>query len=171
MKTNMTRRDWLAASGSGFGSLALAAMLAGERDAAAASGLATHPACIYPPKVKRVVQLFSAGAASHLDLFDYKPELVRQHGKPSDFGEHVEAFQNGLGPWLKPIWDFKPSGGCGKLLSEPVAALGEVVDRMAFIHNMVSTSGVHSAATLLQTTGFVLPGFPGAGCWVSKRSG
>jgi len=46
-----------------------------------------------------------------------------------------------------------------------------VVDRMAFIHNMVSTSGVHSAATLLQTTGFVLPGYPGAGCWVSYALG
>ena len=169
---SMTRRDLLAASGSGFGSLALAAMLAGERDAAAATGgTAVHPACVFPPKVKRVVQLFMAGAASHIDLFDYKPELVRQHGKPSDFGEPVEAFQNGLGPWLKPIWDFKPYGGCGKLLSEPVAALGDVVDRLAFIHNMVSTSGVHSAATLLQTTGFVLPGFPGAGCWVSYALG
>ena len=83
----MSRRDWLAASGSGFGSLALAAMLAGERDAAAAAGASVvHPACIYPPKVKRVVQFFMAGAASHIDLFDYKPELVRQHGKPSDFG-------------------------------------------------------------------------------------
>nr|MCS5617639.1 DUF1501 domain-containing protein [Pirellulales bacterium] len=172
MHSPLNRRDFLARSGSGFGSLALAAMLAGERDAAAAAGAGSiHPACVYPPRVKRVVQLFSAGAASHIDLFDYKPELVRQHGKPSDFGEHVEAFQNGLGPWLKPIWDFKPYGGCGKLLSEPVAALGDVVDRMAFIHNMVSTSGVHSAATLLQTTGFVLPGFPGAGCWVSYALG
>ena len=40
-----------------------------------------------------------AGAASHLDLFDYKPELIKRHGEPSDFGEHVEAFQDGLGPW------------------------------------------------------------------------
>ncbi|NCA12100.1 DUF1501 domain-containing protein, partial [bacterium] len=74
----MNRREWLAASGSGFGSLALAALLAGERDAAAAAGAPTlHPACVYPPKVNRVVQLFMAGAASHVDLFDYKPELVR----------------------------------------------------------------------------------------------
>jgi hypothetical protein len=169
---NINRRDFLARSGGGFGTLAMAALLADERDAAAAAGAATlHPACVYPPKVKRVVQLFMAGAASHIDLFDYKPELVRQHGKASDFGEPVEAFQNGLGPWLKPIWDFKPYGGCGKLLSDVVVPLGDVVDRMAFIHNMVSTSGVHSAATLLQTTGFVLPGFPGAGCWVSYALG
>jgi hypothetical protein len=56
-----------------------------------------------------------AGAASHIDLFDFKPELVKRHGQPSDFGEPVEAFQNGLGPWLKPVWDFKPYGKCGKL--------------------------------------------------------
>jgi hypothetical protein len=172
MKKLLSRRDWLAASGCGFGSLALAALLAGERDAAAATGISTvHPACIYPPKVKRVVQLFMAGAASHLDLYDYKPELVRQHGKTSDFGEPVEAFQNGLGPWLRPIWEFKPYGHCGKLLSDVAAPLGDVVDQIAFIHNMVSPSGVHSAATLHQTTGFVLPGFPGAGCWVNYALG
>ena len=50
----------------------------------------------------------SAGAASHLDLWDFKPDLIKHHGEPSDFGEHVEAFQNGLGPWMKPVWEFKP---------------------------------------------------------------
>ncbi len=91
--------------------------------------------------------------------------------KPSDFGEPVEAFQNGLGPWLKPVWDFKPYGASGKMLSEPVSALGGVVDDISFIHNMVSKSGVHSAATLLQATGFLIPGFPGAGCWMSYGLG
>ena len=168
----ISRRDWLATSGGGLGGIALAALLAGQRETLAATGGAgLHPACIHPPRVKRVVQLFMAGAASHIDLFDHKPELVKRHGEPSDFGEPVEAFQDGLGPWLKPVWDFQPYGGCGKLLSEAVAPLGSVVDRLAFIHDMVSTSGVHSAATLLQTTGFVLPGFPGAGCWVSYALG
>ena len=174
LEQSLSRRELLAASGSGFGTLALAAMLAGERETLAATAGASgslHPACVYPPKVKRVVQLFMAGAASHIDLFDYKPALVKHHGEASDFGEPVEAFQNGLGPWLKPIWKFQPYGGCGKLLSEPVSALGDVADQLAFIHNMVSPSGVHSAATLHQTTGFVLPGFPGAGCWVSYALG
>ena len=168
----LTRREWLARYGGGLGGTALAAMLAGDRDAAAAAaGTVSHPARIHPPKVKRVVQLFMAGAASHIDLWDYKPALVKHHGQPSDFGEPVEAFQNGLGPWLRPIWGFEPCGQSGKMLAAPVAALGDVVDRIAFIHNMVSTSGVHSAATLLQTTGFVLPGFPGSGCWVSYALG
>ena len=96
---------------------------------------------------------------------------MKRHGQPSDFGEHVEAFQNGLGPWLKPVWDFKPYGQSGKMLSETVAPLGGVVDDLAFIHNLVGKSGAHSAATLLQATGFQLPGFPGAGCSVSYGLG
>ena len=165
----MTRRDFLWQSGGGLGGLALAAMLGNERALAEAGmfGSRLH----HPAKAKRVVQFFMAGAASHIDLFDYKPELAKRDGQPSDFGEPVEAFQNGLGPWLKPVWDFAPYGQCGKMLSETVAPLGAVADDLAFIHNVVGKSGVHSAATLLQATGFQLPGFPGAGCWVSYGLG
>jgi hypothetical protein len=164
-----SRREFLWHAGGGLGGLALSAML-GQHGALAAD--APGPRVLHhPAKAKRVVQFFMAGAASHLDLFDYKPELVRRHGQPSDFGEPVEAFQNGLGPWLRPLWDFRPYGRSGKLLSDAVAPLGEVVDDLAFVHNMVGKSGVHSAATLLQTTGFQLPGFPGAGCWVSYGLG
>lgn len=161
---NKSRREFLWRSGGGLGSLALTWMMAREE----ASGQLPIPS---KARAKRVVQFFMAGAASHLDLFDFKPELVKRHGQPSDFGEPVEAFQDGLGPWMKPIWDFRPYGKSGKLLSEPVAALGSVVDEIAFVHNMVSKSGVHSTATLLQSTGFLLPGFPGAGCWVSYGLG
>ncbi len=163
-----TRREFLWQAGGGLGRLALASMLANE-NALAQSG--PNKKLHHPAKAKRVVQFFMAGAASHLDLFDFKPELIKRHGQPSDFGEHVEAFQDGLGPWLRPVWDFKPYGQTGKMLGEPVAALGKVVDDIAFVHNMVSKSGVHSTATLLQATGFLLPGFPGAGCWVSYGLG
>jgi hypothetical protein len=167
----LSRRDFLWQSGGGLGGLALAAMLGQDRALAAeGAGPASLP-LHHPAKAKRVVQFFMAGAASHLDLFDFKPELIKRHGQPSDFGEPVEAFQNGLGPWLRPVWDFKPYGQCGKMLSEVVAPLGAVVDDLAFVHNMVGKSGVHSAATLLQSTGFQLPGFPGAGCWVSYGLG
>jgi hypothetical protein len=151
----ISRRDFL-------GSVALASLLA--RD-----GLASAPH--HPAKAKRVVHLFMAGGASHLDLFDFKPELVKRHGQPSNFGEHVEAFQNGLGPWLRPLWDFKPYGKSGKLLSEVVAPLGAIADELAFVHNVVGKTGVHSQGTLLQSTGFNRPGFPGMGCWVSYGLG
>lgn len=160
----LTRRDFLCQSGGGLGGIALACMFAH-------AGETASPKPHVPAKAKRVVQLFMAGGASHLDLFDYKPELVKRHGQKSEFGEHVEAFQDGLGPWTRPVWEFKPYGKCGKLLSEVVAALGPVVDDIAFIHNMVGKTGVHSQATYLQATGFQSPGFPGMGCWVSYGLG
>jgi hypothetical protein len=156
-----SRRHFLWHSGGGLGGIALSSLLASDSSAATSTSLTLH----HPPKARRVVQLFMAGAASAIDLFDFKPELVRRHGQPSDFGEHVEAFQNGLGPWLRPVWDFHPYGKSGKLLSDPVADLAPVVDDIAWIHNMVGKSGVHSQGTLLQTTGFIRPGFPSAGAW------
>ena len=169
---SLSRRELLSSVGHGFGALALAALLSDEVPAAPTPDTRTPtPGLHHPPRAKRVVQLFMAGAASHLDLFDFKPELVKRHGQPSDFGEHVEAFQNGLGPWLAPIWPFQPHGNCGKLLGEPVAELGRVVDELAFVHNVVGKTGVHSQATLLHTTGFQLPGFPGMGSWVSYGLG
>ena len=112
-----------------------------------------------------------AGAASHIDLFDHKPALEKHHGKKADFGEKVEAFQNGLGPWMRSPFEFSPYGESQKMLSDPVSPLGDCIDDIAFIHNMVGITGVHSSGTLLQTTGFQLPGFPGMGTWVSYGLG
>ncbi len=166
--TAQSRREFLWSAGGGLGGIALASMLAGET---AGAGPRPDGGLHHAPKARRVVQLFMAGGASHIDLFDYKPELVRRHGQPSDFGEAVEAFQNGLGPWMRPAWDFRRHGRCGKWLGEVVAPLGAVVDDIAFVHNMVGRTGLHSQGTLLQTTGFNLPGFPGMGCWVSYGLG
>lgn len=165
----MSRREFLWTSGGGLGGIALAALLAEEGLTADASP--SQRGLAYPPKAKSVIQLFMAGGASHLDLFDYKPELARRRGQPSDFGEHVEAFQDGLGPWLGPIWPFRPYGESGKMLSDVVADLGPVVDEIAFVHNVVGKTGVHSQGTLLQTTGFNRPGFPGMGAWISYGLG
>ncbi len=142
-----------------------------EAEARAAGGSARSEGIHHRPRAKRVVQLFMAGAASHVDLFDYKPRLWRDHGKKWDPGEKVELFQNGLGATYAPPWTFRPYGDCGKHLSEIVAPLGKCVDRMAFIHNLVGKTGVHSQATFLQSTGFQLPGFPGVGAWVSYALG
>ncbi len=172
----LSRREFLWRSGGGLGGIALASLLGSEGLLCSVARAASHggpPLALpqYPPRAKRVIQLFMSGAASHLDLFDFKPELLKRDGQKSDFGEHVEAFQDGLGPWMKPIWEFKPHGQCGKSLSEVVADLGGVVDDLAFVHNLVGKTGVHSQATYLQATGFQLPGFPGMGCWVSYGLG
>ena len=167
----ISRRDFLWQSGGGLGGLALAAMLGSDRTLAADSPTPASRPLHHPAKAKRVVQFFMAGAASHIDLFDFKPELIKRHGQPSDFGEPVEAFQDGLGPWLKPVWEFQPYGQSGRMLSEVVADLGPVADDLAMVHNMVGKTGIHSQATYLQSTGFQLPGFPGMGCWVSYGLG
>jgi hypothetical protein len=158
----LTRRQWLATAGQGFGALALGSLEAAE---------GSHRAQVFPAKARRVVQLFMAGAASHIDLFDYKPALIKHHGEAADFGETVETFQNGLDPWKRPVWGFQPRGNSGKMISEIVAPLGSCVDDICFVHNMVGKTGVHSQGTLLQATGFNLPGFPGMGCWINYAFG
>lgn len=164
----ISRRDFLNHSGGGFGALALGMMLSEEAARQERGALQTlhHPA-----KAKRVIQLFMGGAASHLDMWDHKPFLEQHHGEESDFGEHVEAFQNGLGPWMRSPFKFSPHGESGKMLSEVVEPIGECVDDIAFIHNLVGKTGVHSQATYLQATGFQRPGFPGMGSWVSYALG
>lgn len=171
-----TRRDLLTHGTTSFAGMAAAAMLLKDGVLAAQGepefGTGGVVKVLHrPAKAKRVVQLFMGGAASHLDLWDYKPALEKHHGEKSDFGEHVEAFQNGLGPWMKSPFRFAPYGDCGKMLSDVVAPIGECVDDITFIHNVVGKTGVHSQATYLQATGFQNPGFPGMGAWVSYALG
>ena len=153
------RRQFIANS---FGSLALTNLLANE-------GVISSPH--HPARAKRVVQLFMAGAASHVDLFDYKPRLEKEQGQQWDPGESVELFQSSPGASQQAYWEFQRYGQCGKFLSEPVSPLAKHVDDMAFVHNIVGQTGVHSQGTLLQTTGFSRPGFPSAGSWVSYALG
>jgi len=172
----MNRRDFLWQMGGGLGGVAFSSMLTDDAAGAPVEAqLGMHGVLTgklhHPPRAKRVVQLFMAGAASHIDLFDHKPWLTEHHGEKSDFGEHVEAFQNGLGPWMGSPFKFRPYGQSGKMLSDAVAPLGDVADEMAFVHNVVGKTGVHSQATMLQATGFQRPGFPGMGCWVSYGLG
>ena len=162
-----SRRDFLWRSGGGLGGIALAGMLC--RDGVLG---ATHPVGLHhEPKAKRVIQLFMGGAASHLDLFDHKPELIKRHGDKWDPGETVELFQSSPGKTFKSPWEWTRHGQCGQPLTSVVSELGQCVDDMAFIHNVVGKTGVHSQATYLQATGFQRPGFPGIGSWVSYGLG
>ncbi len=161
----MHRRDFLAS----FAGLALADLL--RRDGALAAPGVLGSGLHHPPRAKRVIQLFMAGAASHVDLWDHKPLLQQKDGQPWDPGEQVELFQSTPGACFASPWAFRPYGESGKALSDIVAPLGAVVDDLAFVHNVVGKTGVHSQGTLLQTTGFQLPGFPSAGSWVSHALG
>src|SRR5215470_7984231 len=170
----LSRREFLWQAGGGLGGIALAYLL-GEENALAASQHPTprtqRPTPHFSPRAKRVVQLFMSGAASQCDTFDYKPELIKRHGQKFDPGGKVELFQSDAGPCMKSPWDWRQYGQCGKWVSDLVPHLAGCVDDMAFVHSMISKSNVHGPATFMQNTGFVLPGFPSMGAWISYGLG
>lgn len=168
-QNHLYRRSFVRQSLAGLAGVALSDLML--REGAYGSPGAGPARLHHPPKVKRVIQLFMAGAASHVDTFDHKPLLQRHNGQPWDPGETVELFQSTPGACFASPWRFQPYGQSGKWLSDIVAPLGEVVDDIAFVHNLVGQTGVHSQGTLLQTTGFNFPGFPSAGSWVSYGLG
>src|SRR5262249_603048 len=92
-------------------------------------------------------------------------------GQKFDPGGKVELFQSDPGAVMKSPWQWKQYGQCGKWISDLVPHLGSCVDDMAFIHSMVSKSNVHGPATFMQNSGFVLPGFPSMGAWISYGLG
>ena len=171
----MTRRDWLWHSGGGLGGVALAALLAeageladGPRPRPEFNGGLHHPA-----RVKRVVQLFLNGGVSQPDTFDYKPALEAGHGKPFDpgSGEKPEGVTSTPGSLMKSPFPFKQHGQCGRWVSSVFPHLAAQVDRMAFLMAMPSRSNVHGPASYMMNTGFVLPGFPCFGAWLSYGLG
>jgi len=161
--TLLHRRDCLGRMATGLGGIALASLLP------AAAAEPTRP----PARVKRVIQLFMNGGASQCDLFDYKPELIARHGQAFDpgTGERVEASISVPGTVLKSPYTWARHGQCGRHVSSVLPHLAGCVDDMAFLMAMTSRSNVHGPATYLQNTGFLLPGFPTLGAWVSYGLG
>jgi hypothetical protein len=172
-KSKFDRREFLWRFGGGLGGIALAQLL-GEQN------LLAEPAAPHSEwkgglhhraRAKRVVQLFMSGAASQCDTFDYKPALIERHGQKFDPGGKVELFQSDPGPVMKSPWAWKQYGQCGKWISDLVPHIASCVDDIAFVHSMTSKSNVHGPATYMQNTGFVLPGFPNMGAWISYGLG
>jgi hypothetical protein len=169
------RRRFLWQAGGGLGGIALSYLLGSDGLLAGAPDARGQPdfngGLHHRARARRVVQLFMSGAASQVDTFDYKPELIRCHGQPFDPGGKVELFQSVPGACLKSPWIWKQHGACGKWISSLLPHLAACVDEMAFLHAMVSKSNVHGPATFMQNTGFVLPGFPSMGAWISYGLG
>lgn len=163
-----SRRRFLEQWGGGLGSIALAHLLGRESDAA---GPDLNGGLHHRAKAKRVVQLFMSGAASQCDMYDYKPLLVQRNGEKFDPGGTVELFQSDPGPVMRSPWEWRQHGESGKWMSSLVPHLAEWVDEMAFFPSMISKSNVHGPATFMQNTGFVLPGFPSMGAWISYGLG
>lgn len=163
-----TRRQFLWQSGGGLGGIALSWLLGQDRLLA---GNKLNGGLHHRAKAKRVVQFFMSGAASQCDLWDYKPQLIKRHGQKFDPGGKVELFQSNPGAIMKSPWKWKQYGESGRWISDAVPHLAKHADEMCFLHAMVSKSNVHGPATFMQNSGFVLPGFPSMGAWVSYGLG
>jgi hypothetical protein len=164
----LPRRHFLWQSAGGLGGLALAWML--NRDSRAGS-FSAPPVPHFPPRARRVVQIFCAGGVSHLDTFDYKPELERLHGKTLEGKGENKSFFGQPGKIMKSPYEFRQFGQCGHRVSSLLPHLAACVDDIAFIHSMVAKSNNHTPATFQMNSGFTMNGFPCMGSWISYGLG
>ena len=165
----LNRRDFLSKAGGGFGGLALAQML-GAETAGGGKWAGTH----FVPKAKRVIQLFMNGGVSQMDTFDPKPRLAELHGQAFDpgAGQLVESVTNSPGfKVLGSPFAFSQHGECGRWVSNVFPEMAGIVDDLAFLTSMTSKTNVHGLGSYMQNTGFILPGFPCMGAWISYGLG
>ncbi len=159
MSDNLNRRELLSWGSYGLTGAALASLMQGQTPQ------------MYTPSCKRVIHICLMGGLSHLDSFDYKPELARFHGKPFQSETRPETFFNRIGPLRKNDWEFKKRGKSGLLISELFPHIATVADELTVIRSMVADSANHTPATFQQNTGFQLNGFPVMGSWISYGLG
>ena len=123
------------------------------------------------PRAKRVLQIFCPGAASHMDLWEYKPMLEKFDGRPLPGEENMVSFQGKNGPLMRSPWGFKPAGQSGKMFSSMLPHMAQHVDDIAFFHGMQSKTNTHGPGCVFVNTGHPTEGFPSAGAWVSYALG
>ncbi len=168
-----TRRDFLSWSAQGLGSVALATLLTrdGVVQAASVPGEAADLPPHFAAKAKRVIHIYACGGVSQIDAFDFKPELIKQHGKPLTSSERPDVFFGKVGLLAKPVFEFKQRGQSGLWISDLFPKLAEVADELTFIQSMVAETSNHTPATFQANTGFRLNGFPVMGSWLSYGLG
>src|SRR4051812_42645327 len=166
----LTRRQCILEMGAGLGGIALMHLLANEQAFGAGIEASLQGGLHHVPKAKRVLQLFMNGGVSHIDTFDYKPALAERHGKKVDFGIKTAATSE-IGAIMKSPFEFKQHGECGRWVSNVFPHMAECVDEMAFLMAMASKTNVHGPASYMQNTGFLMPGFPSLGAWLSYGLG
>ncbi len=164
------RRCALWQLGGGLGGIALAQLLGQEVLGDTEASTKLNGGLHHPAKVRRIVQLFMNGGVSQMDTFDYKPELQKRHGEKVDFGVTAAA-TSVPGTVMKSPFEFNQHGQSGRWVSSVFPQLAECVDDMAFLMAMASKTNVHGPASYMQNTGFVSPGFPSMGAWISYALG
>ena len=165
----ISRRDWLARAGGGFGALALGSLL--DRGPAAAAELTSSRPPHFVPKAKAVISLFMQGGPSQVDTFDPKPELERLRGQrlpPSFASDGLQLqFMTAAGATLMPSpFKFSRHGQSGLAVSEIFAELGRHADRLAVVRSCHHESFIHGPALSLMHTGSLLLAHPSVGAWV-----
>lgn len=167
-----SRRDMLRASAGGFGQVMLAALAANR--AQAGSGAVSEPTAPSAPRIrpraKRVIFLFMWGGPSHVDLFDPKPRLSADSGKPLS-GNSVGSKQSQLGTVLGSPFKFARHGRSGIWMSELLPHLARHADRMCVIRSVHTEGTAHGEALLRLHTGQANLVRPSVGAWVSYGLG
>ena len=170
----LSRRSFLSSSGVGLGAVALNALL--SRDAPAAEkyrGLTGLPH--HPPKAKRVIYLYMSGGPSHLETFDYKPELDKLDGKamPESFtkGQPIAQLQGQALKVQGHLTNFKQHGKSGQWVSDYLPHHAKMVDDIAIVRSMVTDQINHDPAHTMMNTGTAISGRPSMGSWVTYGLG
>lgn len=163
----LSRRELFQRAGAGIGSVALSALL---NDQLMASNSQTH----FPAKAKNVIFIHMVGAPSHLDLYDYKPELQKLTGElvPDDLWEGLRlAFIREQPKLLGTQFKFRKHGESGVELSEVMPHLASVADELCVIKSLHTEHFNHAPAQLFFQTGFPRFGRPSLGSWVNYGLG
>ncbi len=172
----VTRRTFLRMSSQfSLGALALASILQNDKGAAATiAGPFSPRSPHHQPKVKRVIYLHMSGGPPHLDLFDYKPELVKWNDKPcpDEFLKGRKfAFTSGVPKLMGTPRQFAPRGKSGMWMSDAIPKLHDVADEICLIKSMNTDQFNHTPAELLLFTGSPRQGRPSMGSWVTYGLG
>ncbi|CAN5163045.1 DUF1501 domain-containing protein [soil metagenome] len=167
----MNRRDWLASAGTGFGTLALNALL--QRDLVAADNPLAAKKPQFAAKAKSVIFLFMEGGPSHMDTFDPKPLLNTLAGKPlpDSFGTVITPMGESRSPLLASQRKWKQHGQSGLWVSDWLPNIAKHADDLAVIRSCVADGINHSAGVCQMNSGSILGGRPSLGSWVSYGLG
>ena len=169
-RTRPSRREMLRSSACGFGTLALSALMQGEATAASVAGPLAPKPSHFPARAKRVIFLFMHGGPSQVDTFDYKPQLIRDHGKPLPFNK-PRVFSSQTGNLLKSPWEFRQYGESGAWVSDLFPNVAKHVDDMCIINGMHGSNSRHGAALLELHTGSDTFVRPSMGAWITYGLG
>ena len=168
MPLSLNRRQMLLGSATGFGSLALRSLMAEGEDASPIVQERRGPH--YPPKVKRVIFLFMHGGHSHIDTFDYKPLLKRDHGKPLPFAKPRVQFAQ-TGNLLASPWEFSQHGQSGQWVSGLFPEVAKQADKLCLLKSIHGSNEAHGGALLKMHTGSDTFVRPSMGAWISYGLG